>query len=112
MASDLMAECDRLIKMAENLRNAALLLSETERAKEVSTHGAQDLITVGPVLSGSFTVSPNRLNQIKGCIKKTGAMRTKDIIELTNIPRGTVSSLLKPENGFSKDEQGRWFVAS
>ncbi|HEY8749988.1 MAG TPA: hypothetical protein VIM11_18535 [Tepidisphaeraceae bacterium] len=51
-----------------------------------------------------------RLDQLKKYLLAHGPMYRKDVMDKSGIPVGTVAYLLKSQNGFVADPDGRWTV--
>lgn len=103
LINSLEAEAARLNGQAKKLVEAAMVLRGDN-----NTSSKQSVSYTVSSLSGSAVISPNRMIQLKDFLKSRGAMKTGEIIKGSEIPRGTVSALLREENGFIKDSQGRW----
>lgn len=96
---------------AEKLLKAADVLEGKTTSEQISTYSQNSQAKVA--IKGKRGLPPKisgvtRLEQLTNLLKD-GPLAFNEIVE-AGIPRGTASSLMTNDNGFTKDSVGRWIL--
>jgi hypothetical protein len=57
-------------------------------------------------------VTLGRVEQLKMLLRASGPLRRSEILAKAGMPTGTISCILKRNNGFQRDSEGKWSVVS
>ena len=96
--TELRAQAKKFEQNAKVLYEAADMLAN---ALSIGSPGARPKI---------IRKSSKRLRQLKDYLTTNGPKAWAEIMDGTKMPKGTISSLLKEENGFTKTDDGKWAV--
>jgi hypothetical protein len=104
-AANIRTQARRLQAAAEKLLEAADILDGGEQNTPLlaSTLGNQ-------LSSDEAEIAPSRREQIIHLLQAQGPMRSKDIMDRTGIPRGTIGFVLRDKDTFDQDNMERWFL--
>lgn len=102
--TQLREQADQMELAGKTLSEAAAKIREAADVLEIlsSQHGSVSGISPQP--------GTTRKEQLREWLLAHGPMRRKDVLDRCGLPLGTSSVLLKEENGFTKDVEGRWYV--
>jgi hypothetical protein len=107
-ADHLRAEATRLQNAAQKLLEAAEVLDGQQQKRPKI-----ERIRLNPAPEDNSDHAGNgtRAEQLRRYLRLHPGARRRAIIEGTRMPVGTIAYLLKPANGFERDESGGWTVA-
>ena len=108
--TDLREQAERLKLASIKLMEAAEILDGIPARNGAGMRGQFEKKVFVPSSSKPHKKTGTRVAQLKKFLAEVGPSSRKAIMEALKVPIGTLSYILKDENGFAKDENGLWTI--